>query len=287
MATMFFGQYLLAKSAIDRAALLDALDRQRRSNLSLPELAVREGLMDASRADAVAAAYRMSDRPIETILVDTGGLSAEHVERLKNKQRSSWLRIGAALVEGGHLSDEDIARHLEDYRSMESAADQRIRDAMRHLPDAEAVSSCVELSVFHFARVTGRPAKLESVSVETAELETGRRRFAQRIAGDGDYTIAVDLPPELAAAVARGMLGFAVDPGSESESDAVCEYLNLIGGNACTRIEQLGRLLRPDPPTWVDQVDAATGHDPAVRATVVSGDTPFEVSVFTGGRETA
>jgi hypothetical protein len=237
--------------------------------------------MAAGQADAVNAAYRMSDRPIEAILIDTGGLTAGQVERLKNKQRSSWLRIGAALVEGGHLSDEDIARHLEDYRSMETAADQRIREAMRHLPDADAVSTCVELSVFHFSRVTGRPAKLESVSVEPAELDTGRRRFSQRIAGDGDYTIAVDLPPELAAAVARGMLGFEVDPGSETESDAVCEYLNLIGGNACTRIEQLGRLLRPDPPTWLDRDEAGTEFDPTVRATVVSADTPFAVSVFT------
>ncbi len=287
MASMFFGQYLLAKGAIDRAALLDALERQRRSNLSLPELAVRNGQMDAAHADAVNVAYRMSSRAIEAILVDTGGLSAEQVERLKNKQRSSWLRIGAALVEGGHLSDEDIARHLEDYRSMESAADQRIRDAMRHLPDADAVTTCVELSVFHFSRVTGRPAKLESVSVEPPVPAADQRRFSQRIAGDGDFTIAVDLPPELVAALARGMLGFEVDPGSEAESDAVCEYLNLIGGNACTRIEQLGRLMRPDPPTWVDRVEDAVELDPAVRAKVVSGDTPFEVSVFTAGVDDA
>ncbi len=49
MATMFFGQYLLGNGAIDRAALLDALDRQRRSNFSLPELAVRQGLIERDR----------------------------------------------------------------------------------------------------------------------------------------------------------------------------------------------------------------------------------------------
>ncbi len=286
MANMFFGQYLLAKGAIDRAALLDALDRQRRSNLSLPELAVVEGLMDAGRSEAVTAAFRMSDRPMEAILIDTGGLAPEQVERLKNKQRSSWLRIGAALVEGGHLSDEDIARHLEDYRSLESSVDRRISEALRHLPDSKAVTACVELSVFHFSRVSGRPAKLESVSVAEAAPEVGRRRFSQRISGDGEYTIAVDLPPELVTSVARGMLDLEIEPGSETEADAACEVLNLIGGNACTRIEQLGRLMRPDPPIAEGGAGQLIDRGQGVRAVVISADVEFEVRVFSGEGDT-
>ncbi len=283
MATMFFGQYLLAKAAINREALLDALDRQRRSNLSLPELALQQGLIDRSRANSIMVQYRMSDAPIEVILEQSGGLSPEQVQRLQNKQRSSWLRIGAALVEGGHLSDEEIATHLADYRSLETAVDQEIREAMSHLPDSEAVSACVELTVFHLARVTGRPVKLKSVSIEAETLAANRQRFSQRIVGDGDYTIVVDLPPELVAEVAHGMLGFSVEPGAEAEPDAVCEVINLIGGNACTRIEQLGQLLRPEPPTWSGGGELVTASADAVRAGVVSGDVEFEIWVFTPG----
>jgi len=280
MATMFFGQYLLGKGAIDRAALLDALDRQRRSNFSLPELAVRQGLIDRERADAVMARYRLSDAPIEQILANVGGLHHDQVERLQRQQRSSWLRIGAALVEGGYLSDEEIAANLEEYRSLESAADQEIRQAMNHLPDSEAVSACVELTVFHFGRVSGRPAKLESVSIEPDGLDSDHQRFSQRISGDGDYTIAVDLPPTLIAAVARGLLGFEVEAGSETEADAVCEVINLIGGNACTRIEQLGRLLRPEPPAWSGAAGVVSPPGRVVRASVVSEDETFDIRVF-------
>ena len=203
MATMFFGQYLLAKAVINRDSLLDALDRQRRSNLSLPELALQQGLIDRRRANSIMVQYRMSDAPIEVILEQSGGLSSEQIQRLQNKQRSSWLRIGAALVEGGHLSDEEIASHLADYRSLETAVNQEIREALSHLPDSEAVSACVELTVFHLARVTGRPVKLKSVSVEADTLVPNRQRFSQRIVGDGDFTIAVDLPPALVAEVAH------------------------------------------------------------------------------------
>jgi len=281
MATMFFGQYLLAKAAINREALLGALDRQRRSNLSLPELALQQGLIDRSRANSIMVQYRMSDAPIEVILEQSGGLSPEQIQRLQNKQRSSWLRIGAALVEGGHLSDEEIAVHLADYRSLESAVDQEIREAMSDLPDSEAVSACVELTVFHLARVTGRPVKLRSVTVEAVTLAADRQRFSQRIVGDGDYTIVVDLPPALVAEVAHGMLGFSVEPGAEAEPDAVCEVINLIGGNACTRIEQLGQLLRPEPPSWSGSGELVTTAAAAVRAGVVSADVEFEIWVFT------
>ncbi|MCU0305532.1 MAG: chemotaxis protein CheC [Thermoanaerobaculales bacterium] len=286
MATMFFGQYLLARGIIDRQALLDALDRQRRSNLSLPELAVQQGMMDRHRADAVMARYRMSHDSMEAILAGTGGLNAEEIKRLQSRQRSSWLRIGAALVEGGHLTEEEIAASLDEFRSLESAADQEIRQAMRHLPGSDAVGACVELTVFHFERVTGRPAKLGSVSFEADRLGEGLQRFSQRLVGDGDYTIAVDLPSELVTAVAQGMLGFTVPVGSESEADAVCEFINLIGGNACTRIEQLGQVLRPEPPVWSSGGDPVVWSGRLVHAVVGSSDAAFDIRVFSPGGET-
>jgi hypothetical protein len=227
--------------------------------------------------------YRMSDAPIEVILEETGGLDHEQIQRLQRKQRSSWLRIGAALLEGGHLTEEEIAANLADYRSMESAANLEIRHAMHHLPDSEVVSACVELTVFHFSRVTGRPAKLESVTVEPDALAAECQRFSQRIVGDGDYTIAVDLPAALVAELAHGMLGFEVEPGTDAEPDAVCEVINLIGGNACTRIEQSGQLLRPEPPVWSGRGDLVSTDVPAVRVAVVSADLGFDVRVFATG----
>lgn len=280
MTAMFFGQYLLAKGVIDREALLDALDRQRESNLSLPDLAIQQGLIDRQRADAVMQQYRLSDRSIEDILIATGGLDTEQVERLQHKQRSSWLRIGAALAEGGHLTEEAIASNLEDYRSLEGATDQKIHEAMRHLPNAGPVSVCVELTVFHFSRVAGRPAKLKSVSVESDDFDNNLQRFSQRIHGDGDFTIAVDLPPVLIAAVAQGMLGFDVGSGTETEADAVCEVVNLIGGNACTRIEQFGNLLRPEPPIWSGTGTIVSPFDQVVRVSVVSEDVDFDIRIF-------
>jgi len=280
MATMFFGQYLLAKGIIDRGALLDALDRQRKSNLSLPELAIQEGMIDRKRAGSIMSLYRISNQSMETILASAGGLDEEQISRLQSRQRSSWLRIGAALVEGGHLSEDEIASSLGDYHSLESAKDEEIREAMHDLPNSDAVSACVELTAFHFARVVGRPVKLVSVDIEVDELADDLQRFSQRIFGDGDYTIAVDLPALLVTEAARGMRGIEVEQGSETEADAVCEVLNLIGGNACTRIEQIGLLLRPEPPLWSGSGVVVSPVSKVVRAAVVSADEAFDIRIF-------
>lgn len=282
MATMFFGQYLLAKGVIDRGALLDALDRQRRSNLSLPELAVQQGMMDRRRADSVVSLYRMSEQPMEEILTIAGGLDHGQVQQLQNRQRSSWLRIGAALVEGGHLNEEEIAANLADYQSLASATDQEIREAMKHLPESAVVSACVELTVFHLERMAGKNAKVESVKVEADCLDGGRQRFSQRIVGDRDYTIAVDLPPPLIASVAEGLLGFSTEPGTDVEADAVCEVINLIGGNACTRIEQLGHVLRPEPPMWSGSGEIVSPTEEVVRALSHFADEDFDIRIFVG-----
>jgi CheY-specific phosphatase CheX len=145
----------------------------------------------------------------------------------------------------------------------------------------------VELTVFHFGRVTGRPAKLGALAISPVELAEGRQRFSQRIVGDGDFTIAVDLPPEFVRLVAQGMLGIDIKAGSETETDAVCEFLNLIGGNACTRIEQLGLLLRPEPPICSGSGNLVTPSEQAVFATVVSGDDDFDIRVFSAPGEAA
>ena len=97
MATMFFGQYLLAKAAINREALLYALERQRHSNLSLPELAVQQGLIDRSQANSIMVFYRMSNAPIEIILEQPPTAIARHATKTDARLRSSIAGFSVLL----------------------------------------------------------------------------------------------------------------------------------------------------------------------------------------------
>lgn len=281
MSSMFFGQYLLETGVIRREALLDAFARQRRSNRSLTRLAAEEGLISEDRASQIDFLFRTSEKTLEALCMSEGRLTREQVDRLLAVQRSDWLRIGSALVEGGHLTRDEVERHLTTFQAREEAERQNLEQEFAHLPDTELVRACSELTLRHVARATGAPVKLRDVDHGEFELADSWYRFAQQIVGDRRFCIAVDLPPELVAVVASGMLGMPLDGASEAAQDAGCEFINLIGGNACTRLEMLGLKLRPEPPIASGVATPARPSGPSVRATAMAGDSEFALHVFT------
>lgn len=187
MGAMFFGQYLLSKGIIDRDALIDGIELQRKKNLSLTALAVRRGYLESKDEEAILLRYRTSDADLEELCT----------------------------------FDEDS--------------------------DA---------------------------------LVDGRRRYAQKLVGDRELFVALDLEPEMAAVVAEGLIGMPLPAGSEAAIDAVCECVNIIGGNACTRLEASGLRLRPEPPFSTEGSEPADGSGFIARAQVIAGEAEMDVRVF-------
>ena len=281
MAAMFFGQYLLSKGVIDREALIDAIERQRRSNLSLPDLAVREGMLDPARAEEILARYRTSNVDLEELCLQSGYLDSQQFEKLTRIQRADWVRIGSALVAGGHLSQQEVEKRLADFREMERAADQRLEADFMSCREPGTVKTCVELSMFHIGRVTDKPVKLRALAAESdGGLAEGRRRYGQKLAGDRDLVVALDLPSGLAAVMAERMLGMPLENESEAAVDAVCECVNMIGGNACTRLEASGLKLRPEPPFSVGFEEPAFPDGRCARAEIIADEAQLDVRVF-------
>ncbi len=280
MSSMFFGHYLLEQGAIQREGLLDAIERQRKSNLSLPEIAVGEGLLDQSKADQIHAMFRVSNLSHEDLCISEGHLSRTDVEKLSRIQSADWLRIGAALVKGGYLSDAALTTHLENFNAIESAQQRTLESEFDHLEESTIVRACTELTLRHVARITDTPVKLQRIDPSNGTLRQGFRRFAQNIVGDREFCITVDLGDPLFSTAARGMLGIEVDPAGEAARDAGCELINLIGGNACTQLEPQGYTLRPEPPFSSDISDPDHEEKPSIRGTALAGDDHFELNVF-------
>jgi hypothetical protein len=275
---MFFGQYLLSKGAIDRDALIDAIERQRNANISLPELAVRRGILERSQADTIMTLYRTSDAELQDLCLDV--LDRETVDELIEAQRSDWVRIGAALVAGGHLTREQVEDRLEEFRELQQESDQQLQADFQTCDDPETVRTVVELSVFHLGRFTNLPIKLASLSSDHGQLQTGLRRYGMRLVGDRELHIALDLPSSVAKMVAEGLVGVPLERESEAAIDAVCECVNIIGGNACTRLEAMGSKLRPEPPYSTVEDRPAGDAGSAICAHVLAGEQGLDVQVF-------
>lgn len=280
MGSMFFGQYLLSKGAIDREALIDAIERQRETNLSLVELAVRDGCLEPRLAQSILTRYRTTDAGLEELCIEYGQIDHEKLDQLREIQRSDWVRIGSALVAGGHLTRDQVEEHLAAFHDVQREAGQQLEADFRACRDSETVKTVVELAIFHLKRFTNGPVKLQSLSEDGGELSNDRRRYAQMLKGDRDLYVVLDLPSQVALVVAQGFIGIPVEEGSEVAIDAVCECVNIIGGHACTQLEASGFRLRPEPPFSTEGDEPAGESKSSVRASVMAGDIPLDVRVF-------
>ncbi len=280
MPSMFFGQYLLAKGLINRNALLDAIRRGREVNLPIPTLAVREGHISPSKAAGLMALFRTSERSIEDICIKSGALSDSIFQELKEIQDQEHQRIGDCLVEGKHLSRDDVDRHAKEFQAQERLDIQRIESNLDRFPESQAISTSIDLVVFHFQRMANCAAKIKTVELAHGEIKDNRRRYAQRIVSDSAFTIAVDLPDVLAHRLAEGFLGITVESGGEVAQDAVCEFVNVVGGNACTHLEKPGCRVLPEPP-FTSGIDTPPKPDgESICAELISEDAPFEIHLF-------
>ncbi|MCK5378135.1 MAG: hypothetical protein KAJ78_01975 [Acidobacteria bacterium] len=280
MSSMFFGHYLLENGVIGREALLDAIEMQRRTNRSLPDIAVREGLLDQTKAEQIHAVFRVSNSSHEDLCISEGKLAANDVERLTRIQSAEWLRIGCALVKGGHLAETELATHLRTFNAIEATEQKTLDGDFNHLEESTIVRAITELTLRHVARMTGVPVKLQRIDPSDGALNHGFRRFAQKIVGDREFFVTVDLGDPLFSIAAKGMLGVEVDPAGDAARDAGCELINLIGGNACTRLEPEGFHLRPEPPFCPEPLQSTEPNGSSIRGRMAAGEDHFEINIF-------
>lgn len=280
MGATFFGQYLLSKGVIDRDALIDAINTQRKLNLSLTELAVRHGYLEEQQADEILSRYRKTESTLEDLCLESGYLNRDQLDELIRVQSSDWMRIGAALVAGGHLSCEEVEDHLEVFHEIQRRAENQIEADFSACREPETVRTVVTLAMIHLGRVTDQPIKLRALSKDARDLSDGRRRYVQKLMGDRELYVVLDLPLEMDSVVAKGLVGIPLESGSEEAIDAVCELVNLIGGNACTQLESSGLRFRPEPPYSTIDNGPVTETMPCFRAEVLAGETEVDLQVF-------
>ena len=280
MGATFFGQYLLSKGVIDREALIDAINTQRGLNLRLTTLAVRHGFLEEHQEEEILSRYRTTGSSLEDLCLESGYLDRVQLDELIGVQSSDWMRIGAALVVGGHLSCEEVEEHLEVFHQIQRQAEDQIEADFSACREPETVKTVVTLAIIHLGRVTDQPVKLGSLSVDACDLVAGRRRYVQRLMGNRELHVVLDLPLEMDSVVAQGLVGIPFESGSEEAIDAVCELVNLIGGNACTQLESSGFRLRPEPPYSTVENGPVNGSKSCFHAEVLAGETELDLQVL-------
>jgi len=280
MAVRFFGQFLLENRVIDARQLLAAIAHQEKHNLKFGDTAIQLGFLDRAKLEQVFAKQRKEDIKSGEAAVKLGFMTAEQVEQVLRAQKNSHVMIGEALVKTGALSaqelEKQVARFKEDQEPFQASV------AVPEKSDPTGLGGpAVDLTGKFLLRLANINAKLSEITTgdppgPIGRTLTGRIGFTGSVQGE----LALRASEPICARIAGSMLGEPVAPEKrELVVDAVCEFLNLVGGNLSAAIARAsGRRLELGAPKAGELPRAGKGeHLLASRFNTPDGPVDFVV----------
>jgi len=248
VSVKFFGQFLLERGVIGRQVLLDALKLQDDRNLRLGAYAVRRGYLTEAQAEAVNKSQLTEDKRFGELAAEMGLLTEEQVEELLVLQHNDYLLLGEALYEMGALDRPVLERELRAFK--EDQARYLVDDVI--FPPGTKEASLLAVPVDLTAKMLSR---LVGITCKIGEGEREQRRPVDRLLSvsvqfsgglDAAYTLSVS--HDIAADIARHVLGDESGLDDEAVVDSVRELCNVICGNTAAKLAQAGRKVEIGPP---------------------------------------
>lgn len=250
MGVKFFGQFLIEHGEVDAGHVREALDLLDRTNRSLGEIAVDEGLLTPDAAARVNRAQRTSDKPFGDLAIEMGLLDHSGLVSCLRLQRESRLMIGEALVRLGHLHEDRLGGLLDAYKSDQAeyavGVQQQLPDPLANNRIAPYVLDLMPKFARRIADITvkvGAPQVLAESPPFPFRISLpvhGHRGLEITLVGDRSFC-------ERIASATSGLDVGRLD--EELVADGVGEFLNVICGNAMSALDRDGvetRLGVPD-----------------------------------------
>ena len=248
----FFGQYLIGQEAISNQQLREALELMSRTNLPLGQVAVEKGLITNEQANQINHEQRYTDRHFGAIATTEGLLSAEQVEVLLNEQAQRRLRIGEALVQLNHLSEQEMHRHLSHFENIKAEHEGTERS---DLPGYLLGNRLAEDTLEFIPRAIRRMSQLQiKMPTTCAPVEQTSRPIIATvlIRLEQGLRIALCTDEAFADELVYGVFGIPPvgvgDLDIDIRNDAVGQFLSIVAGTVLASLEQAGLEADSDPP---------------------------------------
>jgi CheY-specific phosphatase CheX len=257
MGVKFIGQFLLERGAINREQLLLATTMQEERNRPLGALGVEKGYLTAAQAERINREQQTTDRRFGELALSMGLLTDAQIKDLLDTQKTTRIRIGEALVALGALSAAEFDTQFAAFQADQAIYQTGQIELPPNTPAPEFVKVSIDLSEKLLLRVAGLTAKrgvlLAPAGLADAELLTIRIGFSGAVAAQFAFSASADV----AASIARRVLGPSAELNHELVLDALKEFCNVVCGNICGKLSQAEAPLEIGPP---EDGLAATGE---------------------------
>ncbi|MCP4677909.1 MAG: chemotaxis protein CheX [Deltaproteobacteria bacterium] len=233
---IFFGQYLVERSIIEKNHLESAICSMDQSNSTIGQFAKETGLVSDEDGGLILDEQCSTDAEIVN---NNDLLTDEQVNKLLDMQRNNRIRLGESLVRLGHLDMAKLFPMLEQYHQ-EMAKHQSAKDHAGWVTEDQ-----VALYIFdYFPRLVQSMTQLP-IKIGHGELWHPERTYDLQaysvLSGDAGISVVLDVSEAQAIEIASRMIKIEENYiNDELMDDTLAELLNILTGSVKKRAQKDG-----------------------------------------------
>ncbi len=249
----FFGQYLLEKGLINAEQLLKGVEYQKSINLSLEEIALKKGLLSKEQVERINNVQKNDlDREFGEIAIEGKFLTKETLEEVLKEQKETRIYIGESLVKIGALSSGKLDEMLKEYKEEQEKDQWAIGAKLENIQNKIVVKTFVNFTMKMFQKIIKETVKLKACLSSVDNFNLRNYTIGQKATGDFKVSFVVNIPEDIALKIVSTLFGKQIQEIKEMEIDALKEFLNIINGNCCAKLSNVGINIETTPPEFYD-----------------------------------
>lgn len=247
----FFGQYLVGKGILLRDQLVDILKIQRQFNKKLGELAISEGILSLQEVEKILIMQRSDDRLFGEIAIELGCMSNEKLDWLLELQHQQQRSLAEILIETETLEKNVISQELQNYASSQKEYENRfnLEWIKNNIKDGDVIESLLSKTIKLVSLLGNMDVYEGEARFDREYLEDLDILIIEDISGDRNLRYIFNATKNIILAVANGIMGGQGLYLSDGIClDAGCEFVNIVCGNAISKLAELGLSLEINTP---------------------------------------
>jgi CheY-specific phosphatase CheX len=248
VSAKFFGQFLLEQGAVTADQLLAAVKIQETTNVLLGTRAIDAGLMTAEQVEKINTMQRTIDRRFGELAIQEGMLTEEQLKELLSRQKEERLMLGEALIKTGAFDNAKLATQLAAFKKEAGGTLGTIAEIYDGVAGGPQLEIVTDVMVKMFLRLLHTSVRAGACHADRAKLTACDFTVHQRIKGDFNALVCLDLSTAMLKLMAGKLLGFEPTVVDGDTLDGAGEFVNIALGNVCARLSAGGRKVELDPP---------------------------------------
>lgn len=221
----YLGQFLVEQGVITPEQLTDGLRFQGEHNRRIGEVAVDKGMLTPEAVRAICRAQRADAGLFGDIAVRERRLTRRALDELLFFQKVQHTYLGEALLQLGHIDQEQYRRLLERYWALREAGQVSLRYLHDFFAENRLLDSLVTALSLAVRRFAGEQLTVSGIGVAfDPAIFPIRGLFSGQVLGDRPFTALAGLSDGLAARLETALAGAEVK-GFKGFFTAVSHYV--------------------------------------------------------------